>query len=212
MKEKFILDLIKELNEVNDSRIDENKYKLEAEKLKTLDVCYMIAAVAQHIGENKEFIDDITNYDYSVESYAEDTVGYTHGKIEVTLNKRGDFSHYYDSMLDYHYEITFRYDGRLWGYCECTPDMTAYNKAHDCCGNGCDWNAPAFDLKKVTNMGNYNWTGCEADYWDFETKFKNEDKNRNEEAEQLAKQRQVDYYKKEIKKLQEKLGELNNDN
>ena len=206
MKEQFILDLVKELNEVNNSRINENECNPEAEKLKLLDVCYMVATVAQHIGENKEFIEDITNYNYSIEGFTEDTTGYMLGsKIEIF----GDFS-YNDSILDYYYEITFKYDERLWRYCECIPDMPTYNKEHECCGNGCDWTAPAFDLKKITNMGNYSWTGCEANYWDFEIKFKNEDKNRNEEAEQLAKQGQIDYYEKEILKLQEKLGELKN--
>lgn len=211
MKEKFIQDLVEMLNSINEVRVEDNRYSTEPSEI--LDVCFMVSSIEQHIEKNIEFMNDITKYDFRIEGYLEDPTSiYALGKIEVRFYKKGDFSCWVDSIVDYYYEIEFMQDDRSLGYCECISEDLGYNKDHDCCGNGCNWFAPAFSLKKITDMDNYSWDGNESDYWAYEIKFKSNDKNVKEEIEKLEKQRKIDFYEKEILKLEEKLKELKDDN
>ena len=67
--------------------------------------------------------------------------------------------------------ISFNINERLYGYCECTPDMTDYREDKYCCGHGCDAVFCEFDLYKVVHIVSESWNGDEHDYWDFEDSF-----------------------------------------
>ena len=204
IKDEFIKNLTKELNSINEDKIYHDK--------RPLDVCYLISSVDQHLGECKDFIEDITNNTYYINGYEEDnTEGYTNGKIRILIEKPEDEKEsdlMVDSYREYCYFIEFLYDGRDWGYCECSPENPNYNKVHKCCGNGCDWTAPAYKLTKEINMHYGNWNGQEKDYWEYEENFKQQENNNNKDVEEYNKIQSIKYINSQIEELQNKLVEL----
>lgn len=184
VKERFIRNLIDELKEVNKRQNDK------------LDICFMVSVVDQHIEECKEFIEDISINTYRIGSYEEDdTEGYTSGKIKIYMDK-------------YNYSIDFRFDERMWGYCECSPKKTGYNTEHGCCGNGCDWYAPSFSITKEIHIGHNSWTGYESDYWEYERNFKIKEYANNIEFEKLEKEKIKSMLEKQIAELQERITKI----
>ena len=109
---------------------------------------------------------------------------------------------------DYQYEIDFLYDPREWGYCECIPDMKDYREDKGCCGHGCDWWAPAFEMRKSYIMGSHSWDGDEHDYWDFEDDFYKDDKELADKKTAEDKTRMINELKSRIEADSKKLAEL----
>lgn len=109
---------------------------------------------------------------------------------------------------EYQYEINFLYDPREWGYCECTSDMPDYREDKHCCGHGCDWWAPAFEIRKSFSMGNHSWNGDEHDYWDFEDEFYAGDKELADKKAEEDKLRMIKELKSRIEADSKKLAEL----
>jgi hypothetical protein len=111
--------------------------------------------------------------------------GYSIGTVDVYINKKTEIENPYgcwaDQFEDYSYRLEFIYDQRYWGYCTCDPSMPQYNKEHGCCGMGCDWDAPAFFLRKIINYDLYKWEGQECDYWIYEKQFNATEENKNAE-------------------------------
>jgi len=202
IKEKFIEDLIEELNNVNERQLIYNNKKL-------IDVCYVISVIDQQIDNCKEFIDDITKYIYCINGYEEDHFdGYTNGKIRILIKKpdekkESDFM--VDAYYNYCYYIEFLHDERMRGYCQCEPGDKGYNEKYNCCGNGCDWYAPAFSLTKEIIIGYGNWEGQEKDYWAYKEQFESNEKYKNKEIEKFKKEQRKQELIYEIEKLQ---GEL----
>jgi hypothetical protein len=193
IKDKFISELIDRLNNVNEQRIYYNK--------ETLDVCFMVSVIDQQIEKCKELMEDLSNNEWSIGIYEDDKYdGYTNGEIRIHIIK--------SEPVDYCYCIEFLYDERYWGYCQCTPDDEGYNSKHKCCGNGCDWIAPAFSITKETFLGDYKWEGYEKDYWEYEEKFHQDKKNKNEEVERHKREQEKQHLLEQIKILQNKLKEL----
>lgn len=204
VKDVFIENLVKELNSINEDRVYHDKYPL--------DVCYMVSAIDQHIEECKEFIDDISNNTYCINGYDEDNSdGYTDGKIRILIEKpeeQKESERMMDAFYNYSYYIEFLHDDRYWGYCQCDSDDVNYNENHKCCGMGCDWTAPRFNLTKEIDMGCNSWTGQEKDYWEYEDNFNNNDKNKKEEVEKFIKEQRIKRIKVEIENLQKELKNI----
>jgi hypothetical protein len=206
IKDKFIRDLIDELNDVNERQLIYNN--------KTpIDVCYIVSVIDQQIENCEEFINDILKNKYYINGYDEDTSGgYTNGRIRVLVEKpdeEKESEYMMDAYYDYCYYIDFLLDERYWGYCECSPKDEDYNEQHKCCGNGCDWVAPAFSVTKSIGLVSGKWNGQERDYWEYEEKFKANEQNKNAEVEKYEKEENRKRIENQIKDLQEKLKEFN---
>lgn len=210
IKKKFIRALIDELNDVNENQ-------LQYYNKNPNNVCFMVSVIDQNINKYKDFIDDITKNNFCVNGYEEDhSSGYTAGKIRILIEKSNEekdkeekengfvISEYYD----YHYEIEFLYDERMWGYCQCNPSDPDYNFEHKCCGHGCDWTAPAFRLSKIIDIGRSGWDGDENDYWIYEKIFQKEEKNNNEIIEQYEKEQKRKYLEEQLSEIQRQLKDL----
>lgn len=195
VKEKFIQELIKELNYENDRRINSDK--------KPLDVCYMVSVVEQQIDKYKEFMEDLQTKNWLINGYDEDTTGgYTNGRIRILIEKTEE------ECEDYCYYIEFLYDERNWGYCQCTSEDDGYDKEHGCCGIDCDWTAPAFIITKEVSMGYNTWEGQQRDYWEYEKRFNLKQENKNKEVEEYKKQQKKARILEEMKRLLNELNEL----
>ena len=209
VKEIFIQDLIQELNNIN-------YHKVEYEGNNSLiDVCYIISVIDQQIDKYTEFLSDITKNNYYINGYYKDTTdGYTNGKIRILIEKPDDekeSNHWADTYdLNYCYFIEFLYDQRHWGYCECAPEDKGYNEKYGCCGNGCDFTAPAFRLIKEIDFGYSSWKGQEKDYWEYEKQFEATEQNKNADVEKFRKEQQKQDLENQIKKLQDELLLLEN--
>lgn len=203
VKERFIQQLIKELNE-------ESKWRVLHENKKPLDVCYMVSVVDQQIENYQEFMHDLQTRNWLINGYDEDTTGgYTNGKIGILIEKTEEEKEYRNDVYeDYCYYIEFLYDERHWGYCECSADDEGYNEKHKCCGNGCDWDAPAFRITKEINMGYSTWKGQQRDYWEYEERFNLKQENKNKEVEEHQKQQKKARILEEIQRLQDELALL----
>lgn len=107
---------------------------------------------------------------------------YTDGKIIVLfseLNEEGWFD--YQQQLNFHYEIELIHDERMYGYCDCRRDMSGYSIKHRCCGNGCDWIAPAIRITKVDLKGYGTFEGVERDVWQLEESWSEHLKEHNKQ-------------------------------
>jgi hypothetical protein len=207
VKEKFIRDLINELNDINHHAVD---YEGQSPKV---DVPYVVSVIDQQLDKCTEFLEDISKNTYCINGFDEDTTdGYTNGRIRILIEKpqnEEESEYMYDSNTNYIYYINFLYDQRNWGYCQCTPDMEGYNEEHECCGCGCDWYAPSFSIEKVTTVGYGVWEGQERDYWDYKKKFLTNEQNNKEELVKILKEQEKKRLEGEIKALQNKLNSLN---
>jgi hypothetical protein len=116
----------------------------------------------------------------------------------------------YEGLEDYQYEINFNYDPRDWGYCQCTSDMEDYREDKCCCGHGCDWWAPAFEMRKSFSVGSHNWNGDEHNYWEFEDEFYKENRELAEKEANESKEREIKELKARIEADTKKLAELEN--
>ena len=205
IKQGFIKALIEELNDVNERKLIYNGKS-------PIDVCYLVSVVDQQIENYKEFINDITKNTYHINGYDEDyTGGYTNGRIRILIEKpkeEKESEYMVDAYYDYCYYIEFLHDNRPWGYCQCTPDDNGYDSKYDCCGNGCDWTAPAFKLTKEISLGHGNWDGQASDYWKYKQEFEANEQNKNKEVEKFKKNQRKQSIKTRISDLQKELQEL----
>lgn len=206
IKEKFIRDLIDELNDINERELVYNHRK-------PINIPYVVSVIDQQIENCKEFIEDITEHSYCINGFdRNDEDWYTNGRIRILIEKPDSekkSEYMVDAYYDYCYYIEFTEDERNWGYCQCTSEDYGYNKIHGCCGHGCDWTAPAFRIEKSINLGGCNWNGDASDYWEYENKFNQNEENKNNELERYKKEQERIYIESQIAELQKKLEELN---
>lgn len=189
----------------------ENTYqKLNGIKL---DIPFLVSVLWQDLMDNYEYYDefcsdlrDCDNYDIVI---GDDN--YCICKVNVFLYNETENNNWKCAEeSDFRYEITFSYDERNWGDCECSPGDQDYREDKHCCGHGCDWEAPSVEVRKSFLVSNHSWSGDEHDYWDFEDKFyesDNEEKQKKLLAEIECKIRNL---KETIENAQKKLKELEN--
>ena len=179
----------------------------ESDRFSVKNLPFIIAPIWQNFKVDykkyDEFANDLMTHDYHI--IFEDLTGdWFHSKFSV---------YFYDKLYplkeaDFCYYFWISYDSRHWGYCECKPEDPDYREDKGCCGHGCDWNAPRFDMQKAYYVSTASWNGDEHDYWDFEDSFfKDDDELRKEKEEADRKQKIVDI-KKSIEELQSRLKVL----
>lgn len=161
----------------------------------------------------KELISDLESYpDYGiiVENSQNDYNGICDIKIILCeyIDCGEDYGMYDYNYADYHYVINIEDDERMWGYCECTPDMEDYREDKKCCGHGCDWDAPSFKLHKVYEVVKHSWSGDEHAYWEFEDKFYMSESELNEQNEREMREYEIKRLKETVEDAQKRLREL----
>lgn len=176
-----------------------------------LDVPFLISALWQDLIDNYECYDEFCSDLRDCDSY-EIVIGednYYICKVNVFLyNDTENDNWKCVEESDFRYEITFSYDERNWGYCECSPDDPDYREDKHCCGHGCDWNASSIEVRKSFLVSNHSWSGDEHDYWDFEDKFYADDKEENEKKLLAERECKIRNLKETIENAQKKLKEL----
>lgn len=180
-----------------------------------LDIPFLLSALWQDLMYNYERYDefcsdlrDCDNYDIVIEN-----CDYHICKANVIIYNEIKDS-YGDSWgcmeSDSRYEITFNYDERNWGYCECSPGDPDYREDKHCCGHGCDWYEPNIEVRKSFLVSNHSWHGDEHDYWDFEDKFYANDKEENEKKLLAEREYKIRNLKETIENAQKELKKLEN--
>lgn len=156
-----------------DKLIDELKYENELRKSSgehKLNIPFIISLLYQSFERDEDrynqFILDLYYHNYDLIIHvSEDEIA----NVYITLDN--------EEAL-HEYELSFYYDERNWGYCECSPDMPDYREDKHCCGHGCDADFCSFTLNKIVRISNDTWHGDEHDYWEFEDEFyKKEEEN-----------------------------------
>ena len=109
---------------------------------------------------------------------------------------------------EFAYKMCFEEEERLYGYCECTPDMPDYRADKQCCGHGCDASFCEFTLYKIRNIHKASWVGDEHDYWEFEDAFYDEEHALAEKRKQEAKEREIQELQEVIEIGKKRLAEL----
>lgn len=208
--QNFLDRLIEEIKEENEERKDR--------ELSDINIPFILSAPYQSFGNDidkyKEFIQDLNDYpDYNV-IVSESKDDYN-GIIDVEINLVKDNSDYnsdnyipdYD-CADYSYLLSFSYDDKDYGYCQCTPDMPDYREDKHCCGHGCDASFCSFSLHKVLNVVSDSWYGDEHDYWEFEDEFYASDKELADKKREEDRVREIEELKNRISADSKRLAEL----
>lgn len=205
--QNFLDKLAEDLKSENENREYENLS--EDNKYQILNIPFLISSLWEAFrAEPNTYSDFIKclneSYDYQILITEPDNDYYGVCKAIVSFSTSGT-----EWMLeDYQYEIDFLYDPRDWGYCECTSDMPDYREDKNCCGHGCDWWAPAFEIRKSYKVGNHSWNGDEHDYWEFEDAFYADDKELADKKAIEERERMIKELKNRIKADSKKLAEL----
>lgn len=178
-----------------------------------LDIPFLISCLCQDLENNHrqydEFSSDLrncNNYNITIENY-----DYYICKANVIIYnaiKDSDGCRYIEA--NFRYEITFGYDERYLGYCECKPGDPDYREDKGCCGHGCDWEAPTIEVRKSFLVSNRTWRGDEHNYWDFEDKFYADDKEENEKKLLAEREYKIKNLKETIENAQKELKKLEN--
>ena len=202
--QNFVEQLIEALKYENECR-EQNGEKL--------DIPFLISCLCQDLENNHrrydEFCSDLrncNNYNITIEDY-----DYYICKANVIIyNAIKDSDGWGYIEANFRYEITFGYDERNWGYCECKPGDPDYREDKGCCGHGCDWYAPSIEVRKSFLVSQRLWSGDEHDYWDFEDKFYANDKEENQKKLLAERECKIRNLKETIENAQKKLKELEN--
>ena len=181
---------------------------------KKLDISFLIAGLWQDLIDNytlyNEFCSDLRdcdNYDIVIEDDS-----YCICKVNVFLyNETASNDNWIGvEESNFRYEITFNYDERNWGYCECSPCDPDYREDKHCCGHGCDWDVPSIEVRKSFLVSNHSWSGDEHDYWEFEDKFYESDNEEKQKKLLAEREYKIKNLKETIENAQKELKELEN--
>lgn len=206
--QKFLERLIEDLKSENEDREYENLS--EDNKYQILNIPFLISSLWEAFRAEPNTYSDFIKclnkaYDYQI-AIVEPNNDYC-GICKVIVGFHVS-DKVYEGLEEYQYEIEFHYDPRDWGYCECTSDMPDYREDKHCCGHGCDWWAPAFEIRKSFKIGNHSWNGDEHDYWEFEDEFYADDKELADKKATEEKTRMIEELKRRIESDSKKLAEL----
>ena len=203
---KFLYKFVEELKEENEDRKENVK----------LNIPFIISTLYQSFYERekenddkyKSFILDLEEFpDYEI-SIRKSSNDYN-GIIDVLINLYKYNKPYGDyRTTNYSYIFCFSYDERNYGYCYCTPDMKDYREDKKCCGHGCDADFCEFSLNKILKIVGGSWNGDEHDYWEFEDKFYEIDKELADKKVEEDKERMIRELKNNIESDRKKLCEL----
>lgn len=165
----------------------------------------------QHKDKLTPLLNDCQEWDFTFYYRDNDSREYNIGSLTVYLHRNvgelieNEWSDYYEQEgADYYYIIAFIDEPRMWGYCCCEPEDEGYNKEYHCCGVGCDWYAPSFEVDKVYSICCGSFEGLERDIWELEKKWDTylevyKDKKKLAELDQIETQ---------LKELEKRKNEL----
>lgn len=138
---------------------------LSNENESEIDIPYSLIVLEQHLSDDKykELHNDLKNNEWDV-FFKESNEHYINGRLDVIFD---------NEEINYHYTINLGNEPRMWGYCDCSEDDADYDYRYRCCGHGCDWTAPKFNIIKETYLGACSFNGDEHDYWDYKDKYNN---------------------------------------
>ncbi len=200
-----LVDALKEYNE--DSKYYNQSTREDLEATMVVDIPFVVSSLWQSFSMYPEKYSDFKSY-LSNSQYFIDIYSLVDNDNEYGMY-RALVTTYDQSPI--HYVINFSTDERYWGHCECTPEDPDYREDKQCCGHGCDWEAPAFLIEKVKEESYSSWNGDEHDYWDFEDSYYQDDKNAAEEKKAMEKQLKIDFLKQQIKHYEDELKKLESD-
>lgn len=186
-----------------DKLIEELKYENELRKSSgehELDIPFIISSLYQSFERDEDrynqFILDLYYHNYDlIINVSEDEIA----NVYITLDN--------EEAL-HEYELSFYYDERNWGYCECSPDMPDYREDKHCCGHGCDADFCSFTLNKIVRISNDTWHGDEHDYWEFEDEFYKKEEELLEKKIREDKRQEIDKLIDNIEYCIKRLREL----
>lgn len=206
--QRFLEELKDTLESENESREYENL--TEDDRYSIFNIPFLMSSLWEAFRAEpntySDFIESLNkSYDYQILITEPDNDYYGICKAIVGFHVSDKV---YDGLEDCQYEINFNYDPRDWGYCECTSDMEDYREDKHCCGHGCDWWAPAFEMRKSFSVGSHEWDGDEHDYWNFEDEFYASDKKLADKKAEEDKARMIKELKNRIEADSKKLAEL----
>lgn len=178
---------------------EENRDRTYYEGAKQIDIPFYISVLEQSLNDDKykELHEDLEKSDWNLVFLDGDGYYVTH-KIQIIFE---------DATIPYLYTIGFEYDDRRFKYCECSKGDPDYDERYDCCGHGCDWDAPKFSINKEIYLGSSSFDGDEHDYWDFKDKFYNIDDKNKKEQKKLAR---IKVLEEEKIRIEKELAELKN--
>lgn len=187
-----------------DSLKYEKKYNYDNLINDQLDIPFIVSSLYQSFKNNpsdyEEFISDLENYpdySFSIENSRNDYNGIV--DVYIYLSKCCIEEDLIDNKSpNYDYLLSFTYDERDYGYCQCTPDMPDYREDKKCCGHGCDATFCEFSLQKIFYIKRDSWNGDEHDYWDFEDEFYQSDEELTERKREKDKERMIKELKNRI--------------
>lgn len=206
--QRFLEELSDALKAENENREYENKSKDDRNSI--LNIPFIVSPLWEAFRAEPNTYSDFIKclnkaYDYQILITEPDNDYYGICKAIVGFHVSEKV---YEGLEEYQYEIEFHYDPRDWGYCQCKPTDKDYREDKHCCGHGCDWWAPAFEMRKSYIMGSHSWDGDEHDYWDFEDDFYKDDKELAEQEEKRHKELEIKELKARIEADSKKLAEL----
>ncbi|MGL4451070.1 MAG: hypothetical protein ACRCTZ_07775 [Sarcina sp.] len=169
-----------------------------------VDVPYWMAVLNQNLINYDELLESLEECDMFDVSFELTDEEYTFGVISI-YRLFGDIVNFDLENDNTVHKIRLTYAERYWGYCECNPEDEGYDLRHNCCGNGCDWVAPVFEIYTEYNMGRSEFNGVQHDIWDLEDKYNNIDLVKKKELEESAELsrllREKEYLETRIKEL-----------
>jgi len=179
------------------------------------DIPFVISTLYKSFENNSkefnEFINDLEEYsDYviTIDKSQNDYSGIIDARVVLYSSAEFEDGCYDYTYAGYDYKLCFLIEERLWGYCQCTPDMEDYREDKHCCGHGCDASFCDFSLQKIINIAYKHWGGDEHDYWDFEDKFYADNKELADKKAEEEKEKMIEELKDTIKEATKKLAEL----
>ena len=206
--QKFLERLKDDLESENENREYENLS--EDDKYSILNIPFLISSLWEAFRAEpntySDFIECLNKaYDYQILITEPDNDYYGICKAIISFYVSDNMC---GGVEDYQYEINFNYDPRDWGYSVCTSDMEDYREDKHCCGHGCDWWAPAFEMRKSFSVSNHKWHGDEHDYWNFEDEFYASNKELADKKAEEDRLREIKELKNQIETASKKLAEL----
>lgn len=183
------------------------------EELTEWNIPFLVSIVYQSFQNEtdvyKEFIADLQAYPEYHINFSDTAIGDDYALIdaEIILAKY-DAKEEHMIYPEFAYKMCFEEEERLYGYCECTPDMPDYRADKQCCGHGCDASFCEFTLYKIRNIHKASWAGDEHDYWEFEDAFYEKDHALAEKRKQETKEREIQELREAIEIGKKRLAEL----
>lgn len=200
---KMLVDTLKEENECRGANG------------KKLNIPFLISTLCQSFEKDEilynQFIFDLeTSAYYDILISDSNNDDYEICKANIYFYETSCEENDYVNELNYKYEIDFTYWERNYGYCECTSSDPDYREDKQCCGHGCDWDAPRFEMRKSLLVSSQTWDGDEHDYWNFEDKFYANDDEANRKKELIEREYKIKNLKETIENAQKELKKLEN--